>query len=182
MISRSYTRSSWRRPKLSAQQQAEIRRMVLAQQRYAKSHRILANCQGVKDFGNSGTPKTGHGLVGQFWGFIPTESLTSKGLKPTCRAYHTMVQILWFTRQYREHSENFLVHSLFTVRCNWAGREPAAAPAATEIGGGVNCYFAAVAEAHTYHFSTPQTQETCAVARTILNSPSLAALMKDDTS
>ena len=42
--------------------------MVLAQQRYAKSHRILANCRSVKDFGDSRTPKTGPGLVGQFWG------------------------------------------------------------------------------------------------------------------
>src|SRR6516162_202143 len=41
---------------------------ALAQQRYAKSHRILANCRGVKDFGDSRTPKTGPGLVGQFWG------------------------------------------------------------------------------------------------------------------
>jgi hypothetical protein len=40
----------------------------LAQQRYAKSHRILANCRGVRVFGDSGTPKTGPGLVGQFWG------------------------------------------------------------------------------------------------------------------
>ena len=42
--------------------------MVLAQQRYAKSHRILANCLGVKDFGDSGIPKTRPVLVGQFWG------------------------------------------------------------------------------------------------------------------
>jgi hypothetical protein len=40
----------------------------LAQQRYAKSHRILANCLGVKDFGDSGIPKTRPVLVGQFWG------------------------------------------------------------------------------------------------------------------
>ena len=40
----------------------------LAQERYAKSHRILANCLGVKDFGDSGIPKTRPVLVGQFWG------------------------------------------------------------------------------------------------------------------
>ena len=43
-------------------------KVVLAQQRYAKSHRILANCRSVKDFGDSRTPETGLGLVGQFWG------------------------------------------------------------------------------------------------------------------
>ena len=40
----------------------------LAQQRYAKSHRIFANGLGLKDFGQSGTPMTGPVLVGQFWG------------------------------------------------------------------------------------------------------------------
>ena len=42
--------------------------MGLAQQRYAKSHRIFANSLGLKDFGQSGTPMTGPVLVGQFWG------------------------------------------------------------------------------------------------------------------
>jgi hypothetical protein len=58
------------------------------------SHRILANCRGVKDFGDSGTPKTGPGLVGQFWGLdsdrilklvlreiiLSHKQLTSRGL------------------------------------------------------------------------------------------------------
>src|ERR1700693_4032051 len=41
---------------------------MLAQQKYAKSHRIFANGRRVRIFGDSGTPKTGPGLVGQFWG------------------------------------------------------------------------------------------------------------------
>ena len=40
----------------------------LAQQRYVKSHRILANCLGVKDFRRFRNSQTGLGLVGQFWG------------------------------------------------------------------------------------------------------------------
>ncbi len=40
----------------------------LAQQRYAKSHRILANCRGVKDFRRFRNSQDGTGLVGQFWG------------------------------------------------------------------------------------------------------------------
>ena len=44
------------------------RSLGLAQQRYAKSHRILANCLGVKDFRRFRNSQTGHGLVGQFWG------------------------------------------------------------------------------------------------------------------
>ena len=40
----------------------------LAQQRYAKSHRILANCRAVKDFRRFRNSQTGLGLVGQFWG------------------------------------------------------------------------------------------------------------------
>src|SRR4029077_9991953 len=40
----------------------------LAQQRYAKSHRILANCRGVKDFRRFRNSQDGPGLVGQFGG------------------------------------------------------------------------------------------------------------------
>jgi hypothetical protein len=40
----------------------------LAQQRYVKSHRILANCRAVKDFRRFRNSQTGLGLVGQFWG------------------------------------------------------------------------------------------------------------------
>jgi hypothetical protein len=42
--------------------------LVLAQQRYAKSHRILANCRGVKDFRRFRNSQDGPGLVGQFLG------------------------------------------------------------------------------------------------------------------
>ena len=42
----------------------------LAQQRYAKSHRILANCRGVKDFRRFRNSQDGPGLVGQFWGSL----------------------------------------------------------------------------------------------------------------
>ena len=43
-------------------------RKGLAQQRYVKSHRILANCRGVKDFRRFRNSQDGPGLVGQFWG------------------------------------------------------------------------------------------------------------------
>jgi hypothetical protein len=49
----------------------------LAQQRYVKSHRILANCRAVKDFRRFRNSQTGLGLVGQFWG------LDSHRIKPT---------------------------------------------------------------------------------------------------
>lgn len=42
--------------------------MGLVQQRYVKSHRILANCRAVKDFRRFRNSQTGLGLVGQFWG------------------------------------------------------------------------------------------------------------------
>ena len=42
--------------------------MGLTQQMYAKSHRILANCRGVKDFRRFRNSQGGPGLVGQFWG------------------------------------------------------------------------------------------------------------------
>src|SRR4029077_10276491 len=42
--------------------------LVLAQQRYVKSHRILANCRAVKDFRRFRNSQTGLGLAGQFWG------------------------------------------------------------------------------------------------------------------
>ena len=35
---------------VGAQLSSVVRTVVLVQQRYAKSHRILANCRGVKDF------------------------------------------------------------------------------------------------------------------------------------
>jgi hypothetical protein len=41
---------------------------VLAQQRYAKSHRIFANCRGVKDFRRFRNSQDGTLLVGRFWG------------------------------------------------------------------------------------------------------------------
>jgi hypothetical protein len=42
--------------------------MVLAQQRYVKFHRILANCLAVKDFRRFRNSQTGLGLLGQFSG------------------------------------------------------------------------------------------------------------------